>query len=304
VKGILLVAGVLLAAGTTASAQDPAAPTPKPQAPPATAPHASPAPNAADLHDVRTMEAVLTSAVRMGAENLSRQMQAREPGSMFLIDTGRARGFVLEGYGVFFVVDVPMMRQSAVWSARQLMLQDVRDKIQTLRQIAASARDAETRRQAQMQERLLTMQLQAASGTGPAPQQDTVTVPAVSPQGSAQAVANAAPQPPGTVGAAVAPDAPVAPAPVASLADPSELYTEAVKTALIDAMLKHSFSLRLADEEWLTVAARDAEGPTIPGQIDNATTIVIRIKGSDLTAFVTNKLTREEVLKKVQVREF
>jgi hypothetical protein len=103
-----------------------------------------------------------------------------------------------------------------------------------------------------------------------------------------------------------APDAAVAaaPAPVSALADANDLYTEAVKVALIDAMLKHSFSLRLGDEEWLTVAARDGEGPVVPGQIDDASTIVIRIKGSDLTAFVTGKLTRDEVMKKVQVREF
>jgi len=150
--------------------------------------------------------------------------------------------------------------------------------------------------------RVLAAQLQLPYGNLGAASSDTVAQPQTNPQG--QTVANAAPQPPpGTVGAAVAPDSAVAPA-VAALADPNELYTEAVKIALIDAMLKHSFSLRLGDEEWLTVAARDAEGPAIPGQLDNASTIIIRIKGSDLTAYVTNKLTREEVMKKVQVREF
>jgi hypothetical protein len=248
------------------------------------------------------MELVLTNAVRTGAETLSRQMMAREPGSMFLVETARARGFVLEGYGVFFAVDVPMMRQSAVWSARQLMMQDLRNKIRTLQQIAANARDPDTREQARVQAQALAVQLQEPAGSvGSA---DAVAVPATNPSRNAQPVASGAPQPPpGTVGAAVAPDSAVAPI-VSALADANEAYTEAVKTALIDAMLKHSFSLRLADEEWLTVAARDAEGPAIPGQIDNASTIVIRIKGSDLTAYVTNKLTREEVLKKVQVREF
>ena len=53
--------------------------------------------------------------------------------------------------------------------------------------------------------------------------------------------------------------------------------------------------LSIGADEWLTVAARDSEGPPDPGQIDDASTIVIRIKGSDLAAFHANKLTREEV---------
>lgn len=85
--------------------------------------------------------------------------------------------------------------------------------------------------------------------------------------------------------------------------DPNQLYTEAVKTALIDAMLKYSVGLKLGADEWLTVAARDAGGPAGPGQVDDASTIVIRIRGGDLTAFHAGKLTREEVLKKVEVKE-
>ena len=69
-------------------------------------------------------------------------------------------------------------------------------------------------------------------------------------------------------------------------------------------MLKYSVGLKLGAEEWLTVAARDAQGPPTPGQPDDASTIVIRIKGSDLAAFHANKLTREEVLKRVEVKEY
>jgi len=246
--------------------------------------------------------------VRNGAENISRQMQAREPGSLFVVDTARARGFVLEGYGVFFAVDVPMMRQAAVWSARQLAQQELRNQISQLNMIAANPNaDTDTRRQAAFQAKLLTIQLQGGSGQTVSPQANTV-VATVAGQG-AQPVASSATPPPGVVRSAEVPDekavpAGSAPAPVSALSDPNDLYTEAVKIALIDAMLKHSFSLHIADSEWLTVAARDGEGPTVPGQIDDASTIVIRIKGSDLSAFITNKLTRDEVLKRVQIREF
>jgi len=92
--------------------------------------------------------------------------------------------------------------------------------------------------------------------------------------------------------------------PSAIARDPNELYTESVKNALIEAMLKYSAFLKVGDGEWLTVAASDSEGPSIPGQIDDTTRIVIRVKGADLTAFQSGKLTREEVLKKVEVREY
>ena len=69
-------------------------------------------------------------------------------------------------------------------------------------------------------------------------------------------------------------------------------------------MLKYSVGLKLGADEWLTVAARDAYGPPTPGQPDDASTIIIRIKGGDLAAFHGNKLTRDEVLKRVEVKEF
>jgi hypothetical protein len=306
VKGTAIFAAALLAAcaGAKVHAQVPAVPQTSPDpARPQTAPVVAPPrvaaesqPTIAEQRDVRMMEVVLTNAVRNGADNISHQMQAREPGSLFVVDTARARGFVLEGYGVFFAVDVPMMRQAAVWSARQLLQQDLRNQINSLTALAANPNtDGETRRQAAFQARMLTIQLQGGS------------VPTLAASGT-QPVGNISTPPPGVVRSADLADDKTAvipgPAPVNGLADPNDLYTEAVKTSLIDAMLKHSFALRIADNEWLTVAARDGEGPTVPGQIDDASTIVIRIKGSDLSAFITNKLTRDEVLKRVQIREF
>ena len=38
------------------------------------------------------------------------------------------------------------------------------------------------------------------------------------------------------------------------------MYAEAVKGALVDAMLDHSLQMRLGADEWLTVAARDNDG--------------------------------------------
>jgi hypothetical protein len=298
-------AGARVHAQTPSVTQPPVTPAPQ-GAPVVSPPRIAQEPQGADQRDVRMMEIVLTNAVRTGAQNLSAQMQAQQPGSLFVVDTARAHGFVLEGYGVFFAVDVPMMRQSAVWSARQLMQRDLQEQIGKLNAIAANtANDVDTRRQASFQARMLGIQLQGMQG-------GTVSsIPADPPRLAGNAGATPVSDPPtpapGRVRSADVPDdkAPASTVPaVPALANPNDLYTDAVKTALIDAMLKHSFALHIGDNEWLTVAARDGEGPSVPGQIDDASTIMIRIKGSDLTAFITNKLTRDEVLKRVQIREF
>jgi hypothetical protein len=252
------------------SAQDPQAPDQAPRA----------AVSPADRRDdIRTLEAVLTFALKSGAEKLATQMRAIDPSSLFLIDTGRTRGFDLQGYGVFFDVDVPMMKQSVLWSTRTLTQQDTRAQLQTYiaTQPPGPAREFAIRELNRMP---LVQQGQRQAG----PTQ----------------IANV-PEPGSVRAADFDPSTAAPPAPPA---DPNELYTEAVKTALIDAMLKHSLGLKLGPEEWLTVAARDAQGPLTPGQPDDASTIVIRIKGSDLAAFHANRLTPEEVRKRVEVKEY
>lgn len=94
--------------------------------------------------------------------------------------------------------------------------------------------------------------------------------------------------------------APVAPPP--NPRSPDELYTDTIKEALIDAMLSYGNALQLGDEEWLTIAAR-ATGQGTPGQLDDASSIVIRVKGSDLSAFLKQKISREEVMKKIEIKE-
>jgi hypothetical protein len=250
--------------------------------------------------DIRVMESVLTNALQKGAQDLARQMQVSEPGSLFVTGAGRARGFVLDGYGIFFDVDVPGMRQSVVWSAQ--MLQQAQER-ENLRQFIERSRPNSPERQlAELTLRRLERQGPAAGGTPtPAGQPD---------RGNVSATTVNDPTTPPPANTLVTPSAAAAVAPVPSAAapaetrDPNELYTDAVKTALIDAMLKYSAFLKIAPDEWLTVAARDSDGPLLPGQIDDSSTIVLRIKGSDLAAFQSGKLTRDEVLKRVEVKEF
>lgn len=296
-KARWIVAAVVLAAGTTntAQAQEKAEPV-----------AVSAAPSPASREDIRAMEALLTNALQKGAQDLALRMQVNEPGSRFVAGTGRARGFALEGYGVFFDVDVPGMKQSLVWSAELLRQMQ---QAEYLRQFIASNPDSNARQFAMGELSRLERQLngarlpQALAAAPQAAPPDRALAQAVNETTIAMPAALAdRPSAPGS-GATDLAAAPAA-GRRADLRDPNELYTDAVKNALIDAMLKYSAFLKIGADEWLTVAARDSEGPSIAGQIDEASTIVIRIKGSDLSAFQSNRLTRDEVLKKVQVKEF
>lgn len=313
-KATLFVAAALLTAGSAVHVQEiPPTQNPPPAAPPVSVPAASPAdasaapqapapPQApsARRRDISRMEGILTQALQEGAQDLARQLKVREPNSAFVTGTGRARGFILDGYGLFFDVDVPGMRQSVIWSAQMLELEQQRRGV--LQFLATSSPDHPLRKVAEMNLR----QIERLMGTPPA----AIAGPA--------ATTNAEMASPGRVGAAVAVGEGVIPPPPTSFAaqsapvplqqiqqlrDPNELYTDSVKNALIDAMLDFSAFLKIADNEWLTVAASDSDGPS-PGQIDDASRIVIRIKGADLAAFQAGKLTRPEVLKKVEVKEF
>jgi hypothetical protein len=104
-------------------------------------------------------------------------------------------------------------------------------------------------------------------------------------------------------GPASPPPAPIDPA---LLNDPNEGYTQEIKAALIDAMIENSGPLVVGPEEWLTVAARDnvPRDPLVPGDTADFSTLIFRLKGNDLAAFRSGRLTLEETRQKVEVREY
>lgn len=256
--------------------------------------------------DINMMELMLTRALQIGAQDLARQLKVAEPGSAFVTGTGRARGFLLEGYGYFFDVDVPGMKQSVVWSGQMVQLAQDRDL--AIQELNSMRLDHPLRRVAVERVRTLTRLITAAQAGQvlvPVPIAPSPTAPMqLTPRDRVEAavtVADAASPPPAP---ATTPPALAAPVQELRLVDPNELYTELVKKALIDAMLRYSQQLKVGDNEWLTVAASDSDGPQIPGQVDDTSRIIIRIKGADLTAFQQGRLTLAEVMKKVEVKEF
>lgn len=115
----------------------------------------------------------------------------------------------------------------------------------------------------------------------------------------------------GTAGTAratgVVPDDPMARSPISGdsfLADPNQFYRDLVKNRLIDAMLDYSRSLAVGEHEWLSVVARSEDDPIPTGMYDDSQTLILRIKGSDLTLFFSEKITRDEAKKRVIESQF
>jgi hypothetical protein len=280
-----------------------AAPAAAQDAPPAVAPPQAQTPaNMGDIrHHIYVMEGALARAVDYGAKQLNREILAVMPGVFMLEGEARARGVHLDGYGVFFDVRVPMMRQSMVWSLRMMMDQDDaanQAAINDLRRYMQGVTDPNTRASLEKAIR----QLERPTPGAVARNAQQVTPGIVMPEMTTPAQ-----------GASVAAGLPVTrpsnlpPADSVWAKDPNRAYTEAVTRALVDAMIDYSTPMNLAADQWLTVAARDDEGrdsmaPQDP--LDEVVTMIYRIKGSDLQAYRTGKIDRDEVRKRVQITQF
>jgi hypothetical protein len=89
----------------------------------------------------------------------------------------------------------------------------------------------------------------------------------------------------------------------AVLDDPGQAYTDEVKSALIEAMITYG-AIPIADDQWLTIAARDNEDSRLGGDPYDVSTIILRIRGDELAAYRAGRITKQDVLKRVQVREY
>jgi hypothetical protein len=236
------------------------------------------------------MERMLETAVQHGAQRVRARVRAAlpyAPDMLVISGMARARGFWLEGYGVFFDVDVPAMRKSLIWTVQMLEQNDrgLGSELATLKRIAATVDNPAARRD--LQQTLQRIEAQVGPARGPA-----------APAGSAQpGVAE-----PAAGGAAtVSVEAERA----AILEDPGAIYTTEVKDALVDVMIEYGGGLTVGPNEWLTVAARDQGLSRLqPGDPYEASTILVRIKGADLAAFRAGQVDREQARGRVELREY
>ncbi|MFN7984317.1 MAG: hypothetical protein U0Q11_20925 [Vicinamibacterales bacterium] len=229
------------------------------------------------------MERVLEGAVEHGASVIRDRLQAVMPADMLLTENARARGFRLDGYGVFFDVEVPDLGGTLTWSYLTLDQNalGLDSALQTLRTYVQANNDVN------LQQALKRVELQVS------PASRLGSTPATPVNGTAVPAADSMPAQP----QARPKNDPV-------LANPDEAYRSEIRDALIDAMLEHSRGLAIAPNEFLTVAARRTDDRPRLGIDTDARTVVLSLKGADLMAFLGGQLTRDDARTRIEVRVF
>ena len=225
-------------------------------------------------HEIAAMEGVLENAVKYGAQMLTQHVQtSTTPQSVLLTGQAHARGFRLDGYGVLFDVEFPSIRRSVAWTMRALERPDP-DLLAAMKELRKNMQGVADQRSLQEIDRgIKSLEDQIAAS-----------------QAEMKAVSNG--------GAKRATAVPAD--------DPRAIYAGEMTNALIDAILDDGAPVGVAPDEWLTVAARESLDlrflPENPN--DTATTLILRIKGSDLAAFRDHRLTRDEAKKRIEVKQY
>ena len=235
-------------------------------------------------YQIGQLERLLEGAVEHGLNMVRERLQsvAQMPADLLVSDNAHARGFRLEGYGVFFDVSVPSFDASMTWSLRTLDQNDLGldSALKAIQTYVKNSGDVN------LEQALRRVELQVNPGT--------LTRSATPQQSGARTV---------TASTASTPAEPPPTDPV--LVDPDEAYRTEVLQALKDAMLDHSSSLGIGPTEWLTIAAKgNYDRPRLAPADTDSRTRIIRLRGSDLAAYLARQITREEALQRIEVRVF
>ena len=218
---------------------------------------------------IQGLERVLSRAVALSARGVEQQLPPWSPGLMLFAGPVQVRGFRLDGYGVFFDVECPVLRQSILWSM-EIMDTDLlmmRRSLERLREMGAFT---------QVLRELdpdANLSVAFAPGAAADPRSRVAAVDAPS----------AAPDAP-----SAAPDAPSA------TPDLHAVYQDALREMLIDALLGYGGVLgaMLGRDDWLTVVARDTRG--LPGR-----DTTVRVRAGDVAALHAGTLSLAEARARV-----
>jgi hypothetical protein len=264
--GVLLVPSCLAAAGA-ASAQ------------PAAALPATRASQPAQLRSqISIMEGVLERAVGEGIRGAVSEMPDIF-GPWIWGAPPRARGFKIDGYGVFFDVEVPELPASITWSLQVINRNNdvaVVDELNQLRLMIGNVSDPKTKAD------LMRVLSRVESHVSGAALSDS-PVRVVNGQVVTAAPAKTPPPP-----------------------SPGQVYTTAVKKALVNVMLEQGRDMmQIAPEDWFTIAACDSQGSgrIAPGEPE-LMTLYLSIRGRDLAALRAGQITLEEAAKRIVEKNY
>ena len=246
-------------------------------------------------YQIGVMERVLEEAVEHGANLTRDRLQALVPADMLVSEGARVRGFRIEDYGMFFDVEVPTLLYQGTlpWMFRTLDQNDLglASALETLRAVVQKAGDTNLEQALKRVElQVAPMAVAASSSVAPAG-----SLPPPMQPGARVLTGSAATT--STPRAAAAAD------PI--LDDPDGEYRTEVRNALTDAMLDYSRGLSLETGEWLHIAARrHSDDPRLAPTDTDARTVMIRVRGADLTQFLAGQISREEARKRMDVKVF
>jgi hypothetical protein len=212
---------------------------------------------------ISTMEGALERAVSNGVENLLRQVRAVMPEPPMLSGVPKVRGFRLDGYGVFFDVEVPALRLPLTWPLRYLIEDNqaaVAAALAEMRELFAAQLPRERDRFETLAQRL---EVRAATPrVTPRAADPVVTDPD-------EAYTNAVRE--SLIDAMIENSGPIT-------IGPDEWLTVAARDN----------------------APRD---PLMPGDTAGLNTLLFRVRGADLVSFRGGRLTLEEARRRVEVHE-
>src|ERR1043166_3381043 len=115
---------------------------------------------------ISMMEAVLERAVSNGADNMLRQVRDVMPEAPRLTGQPQVRGFRLEGFGVFFDVDVPALSIPLSWTLRYMVDQNGVSASAALADLSAMVRNVrDNNERMRLEQAIQRLELQV----GPAP---------------------------------------------------------------------------------------------------------------------------------------
>ena len=223
-------------------------------------------------YQLRIMERVFEQAVTHGAEQFASRIETSDPSSRInFAGVARAHGFRLDGYGVFFDVQVPMLRPSLNWVFRRLNQLDLRGRI------AANLEEAlpvlrEKMRSFDDEQLMENFERALLAFPRPLPLSPTPT------------------------GATLV-DREVL---VASEEDLQAEYAAQVAAEVTAVILDHSDAILLGGDDWLVVAT---VAPFSPNDTPGGMKMMLKILGSDLIAFRAGELLREDAIKRIETGE-
>lgn len=232
---------------------------------------------------IAVMERLLERAVNEGIVATRARVPEIASVPFMIVGNDRVRGFRIDGYGVFFDVEIPEPPPSMTWSIRVIARNNdaaIQKELADLKLLVARAITSEKDR-ADVQARIVRLQ-QRVTGVPPGMQTTHQE------EGSR------------VVRTATGADLVQAP-PAAETREPSEIYMSEVRNALINAILGQGTAIPLAGAETLTVAARGTGA--LLGEPDVAT-MYLTIKAQDLNAFRAGQITRDEAIKRIKENHF